>query len=61
MKSQEWNDSYPVGQSIELIEDDGSLTYTQTRSLAWELDSGITVVMVTGRSGGYLLDRIKAR
>lgn len=56
-----WNNSYPVGQAIELTEDDGSLTHTQTRSEAWELGSGESVVMVDGKRGGYSLSRIKAR
>ena len=59
--STEWNNTYPVGQSIALTEDDGSLTYTQTRSHAWDLGSGEPVVMVTGRTGGYSLKRIEAR
>mgnify|MGYP000338848993 CR=1 FL=1 len=61
MKAKEWNDTYPSGQSVCLTEDSGSLTHTQTRSEAWELGSGESVVMVTGKSGGYSLDRIKAQ
>ena len=61
MKAQEWNDKYPRGQSIYLTEDDGSITATQTKSGAWELGSGQSVVKVTGRTGGYSLDRIEAR
>ena len=61
MTSQEWNDTYPIGQPIALTEDDGSLTYTQTRSEAWELGSGQAIIKVDGKSGGYNLDRIKAR
>ncbi len=61
MSSREWNDTYPVGQPIALTEDDGSLTYTQTRSAAWKLGDGVIVVLVSGKSGGYALNRIKAR
>ena len=56
-----WNDTHPIGQPIALTEDDGSLTYTQTRSHAWLLGSGVPVVKVDGKTGGYLLSRIKAR
>ena len=56
-----WNDTYPVGQPIALTEDDGSLTYTQTRSYAWMLGDGEAVVKVTGRTVGHLLSRIKTR
>ena len=61
MTPQEWNDTYPIGQPIALTEDDGSLTYTQTRSKAWELGNGQAVINVDGKSGGYDFDRIKAR
>ena len=61
MKAKEWNNKYPTNQSIYLTEDDGSTTATQTRSLAWELGSGQSVVKVTGKTGGYSLDRIEAR
>lgn len=61
MKAQEWNDKYPVGQLVELIEDNGSVTHTKTRSEAWELGHGKPVIMVVGKSGGYLLSRIRAR
>lgn len=61
MKSEEWNRTYPAVQPVYLTEDDGSITATQTRSRAWELGSGETVVLITGRSGGYSLSRIEAR
>ncbi len=61
MTATEWNEKYPVGQPVSLTEDDGSLTHTQTKSEAWELGHGEPVVRVDGKSGGYLLSRIKAR
>lgn len=61
MNSKEWNNKYQVGQPIYLKEDDESITVTQTRSLAWDLDSGAPVILVSGNVGGYSLKRIKAR
>ncbi len=61
MTAEKWNYTYGVGQPISLIEDDGSLTFTQTRSEAWELGDGTPVIKVTGRTGGYSLKRIAAR
>lgn len=61
MTAEQWNDTYPAGQPVELTEDDGSITHTQTRSIAWELGHGEPVVKVDGKTGGYLLERIKAR
>lgn len=61
MNAKEWNDRYPVGQPVALTEDDGSITYTQTRSIAWNLDHGTPVVRVDGKTGGYLLERITPR
>jgi len=59
--SKEWNNKYSVNQSVYLKEYDGSITSTQTRSIAWDLDSEEPVIMVTGRTGGYSLKRIEAR
>jgi len=56
---REFNEMIPVGSPVILIEDDGSQTATWTRSEAWELGSGTPVVKVEGRTGGYLLSRIK--
>lgn len=56
-----WNNTYPVGQPIELREDDGSITYTQAISRAWTLADGTHVVSVEGKSGGYSLERIEPR
>jgi hypothetical protein len=61
MTADQWNAMYAPHQPIELTEDDGSKTYTQTRSIAWELSPGTFVVLVDGKTGGYDLDRIKAR
>lgn len=58
MTAQEWNNAYLVGQHVHLVEDDGSVTHTQTRSEAWELGHGAPVVKVIGKTGGYLLERI---
>ena len=61
MTAKEWNDKYPIYQPVHLTEDDGSITETQARSVAWELGSGSFVIMVDGKRGGYSLDRIHAR
>jgi len=61
MTSKEWNDRFPVGQAVSLTEDYGSITATQTKSIAWDLGHGEAVVKVDGKRGGYSLSRIKAR
>ena len=43
------------GQAVALKEDDGSITHTQTRSIAWELGHGEAVIQVDGKRGGYHL------
>lgn len=55
----DWNQQHPPGTSVELTNDEGQIEETKTRSEAWLLGSGTPVVMVEGRTGGYLLDRIK--
>lgn len=61
MNAKEWNDTYPVGQSVFVKEDDGSITVTQTRSIAWDLGHGQPVIQIEGKRGGYSLERITAR
>lgn len=56
--AQHFNANYPPGTPVCLINDDGLAELTKTRSEAWLLGSGDPVVMVKGRAGGYLLDRI---
>lgn len=56
---QDWNDTFPIGSPCRLILDDGSGLDTETRSAAWNLGHGQTVVMVAGKSGGWDLDRVK--
>lgn len=53
-----WNAKYPPGTPVHLVNDDGQVEHTATRSEAWLLDSGAPVVKVDGRTGGYLLTRI---
>ncbi len=56
--AEDFNDWYPVGTPVILSDDFGEDHQTVTRSAAWEV-GGTPVVMVTGRSGGYDLGRIK--
>ncbi len=54
-----WNEMNPIGSPCVLTEDDGSKTETRTRSIAWELGHGQAVVKVEGKSGGWMLERIR--
>lgn len=60
MTADEWNAKYKPGQAVHLVEDDGSVTHTVTRSKAWPLGHGEPVVKVVGKVGGYQLSRITA-
>jgi hypothetical protein len=49
----------PIGTLVVLIDDGGRPHLTRTRSSVWELDAtGKWMIMVDGRTGGYLLSRI---
>jgi len=54
-----WNASNPSGTDVILTDDFGKEEKTKTRSEAWVLGGHTSVVMVNGRTGGYLLDRIR--
>lgn len=53
-----WNQHWPSGSEVDLVNDLGETTRTKTRSEAWQLGHGAVVVMVEGRTGGYDLARI---
>jgi len=53
-----WNKSCPSGTEVILTDDFGKEHHTKTRSEAW-LAGEMPVVMVEGRTGGYLLTRIR--
>lgn len=54
-----FNAACPVGTRVSVQRDDGSTTYTATRSEAWILGGHTPVVMVKGIAGAYLLERVK--
>ena len=57
----DWNDKYPPGTPVHLVNDDQQVEHTRTRTPAWLLGDGTPVVSVEGRTGGYLMDRISVR
>jgi len=46
-----------IGTAVLLVEDDGSVTKTVTRSEPWYV-SGNLIVSVQGKTGGYLASRM---
>jgi hypothetical protein len=54
-----WNQTIPPGTDVILTDDFGEEHKTKTRSPAHQLGCGTPVVQVEGRSGGYLLWRIR--
>ena len=55
----DWNATFPVGSPCVVREDDGSHVDTATRSHAWNLGDGTTVILISRFTGGYSMDRIK--
>ena len=51
----------PEGTPVMLTLDDGTKTFTVTRSLPWQLGHGAWVVLVEGKSGGWALERVEVR
>jgi hypothetical protein len=58
MNAKQFNKETLVGEPVILTDDFGVEHEVNTRSPAWDL-CGTAVVSVTGRSGGYDLDRIR--
>lgn len=57
-KSRPLREDDPSGTPVFLVEDDGTVTQTVTRSEAWRLGHGALVAKVRGRTGGYLAERL---
>lgn len=53
-----WNEYYPPGTPVAVIEGDGSVVESVTESQAWNLEQGSPIVRVRGKAGGYLLTRV---
>lgn len=54
-----WNSLNPVGSPCDLIQNDGTMLRTKTRSVAWNLGHGQAVVLVEGKTGGWELERVR--
>lgn len=54
MKAKDFNDMYPVGSRFKYYPLAGSSAFetTRTRSEAWELEHGESIVKINGRTGG---------
>lgn len=63
MNAQQWNERYPVGTMVRYWPVQGrplsSTTDAPTRSEAWDLPSGHSVVLIEGKAGGVYLDNIE--
>lgn len=53
----EWNQAHPnTGIKVDVANDFGEITRRTTMSCPWDV-CGSVVILVSGISGGYLLDR----
>lgn len=52
------DETTPEGTAVYLVESDGSVTKTRTRSPVWPLGDGELVVSVEGKTGGWAIDRM---
>ena len=57
-QADRWNAAHPSGTPVVLTDDFGREHATRTRSIAWVVCDHVSV-LVEGRTGGYLLDRIR--
>ena len=51
--------SIKTGDLVDVTEDNGTVTRTTARSEPWQLYSGEWVVLLKGRTGGYMLTRCR--
>lgn len=55
----QWNATFDEGHPCYLHFDDGHQELTRTRSPAWNLSSGHSVVLVEGKTGAWCVDRVE--
>jgi len=55
----DWNMRHAVGAAVIVKLDSGETETTTTRSTAWVLSGHSAVILLTGITGCYRLDRIK--
>ena len=60
MNAETFNSTFSVGDDVIYTDDFGVEHKTKTRSPAWELGHGATVVSINGKTGGYDVNRIKS-
>lgn len=53
-----FNREYPIGTPVTVRRDNDEIMTTRTRSQAYQLPSGVAVIMVEGISGCYSLIRV---
>lgn len=54
----DWNEHYPIGTTVSVQLDDGSIKDTVTLSRAWLMGGHSAMILVNGISGGYSLLRV---
>ena len=56
--AEAFNSKVSVGDEVIYIDDLDVEHKTRTRTLAWDIGSGSTLVSIEGKTGGYDVDRI---
>ena len=56
--AEAFNSKVSVGDEVIYIDDFDVEHKTRTRTLAWDIGSGSTLVSIEGKTGGYDVDRI---
>lgn len=54
----DWNTLHAIGTAIHVTQDDGSSKAAVTESRAWLLGGHTAVIMLSGVSGAYSLERV---
>jgi hypothetical protein len=55
-----WNAKHPIGTAVTVLKDNDEAVTGETRSEAFVLSGHSAVIFVTGVSGCYALERVKA-
>ena len=58
MNAKEFNEKFIVGEKVLVTNDFGNIETQQIKSAGWDIQSGSTLVKLSGFYGGYDVDRV---
>ena len=59
MNAEEFNKKFTIGEEVLVTNDFGNIETQEIKSAGWDIQSGSTLVKLSGFYGGYDVDRVQ--